>query len=57
MHTTWKVGRVETDLDVAITVVKIAHESTNEKKTARSKQNARRACDALVHYLSSAVLP
>ena len=51
-----KVDFIKTDLDIAITFAQIAQESTDENKAARNLRNARKAYDAVLHFLSTAAL-
>jgi hypothetical protein len=51
-----KVEFLKTDLDVGITFVKIARTSADPETVSRNQRNARKAYDAVAHFLSTVTL-
>jgi hypothetical protein len=51
-----KVDFIRTDLDVALTFAQIARQTGESEKTIRNQRNARKAYDAVLHYMGTASL-
>lgn len=51
-----KTEFIKTDLDVALTLAEIAHQTQDRDKATRNQRNARKAHDAVLWYIGHAVL-